>query len=70
MTNGNTYRASTYDTTTDGLKPGLGSVGGELDHPLGQFWRQPARESLVRRDDAQLDGYNAAAPDLDADGIR
>jgi len=39
MTNANAYCASTYNATADGLKPGLGFVGGELDHLLGQFLR-------------------------------
>lgn len=39
MTNANAYRVSTYNATTDGLKPGPGFVGGKLDHLLGQLLR-------------------------------
>lgn len=70
VTDADTYRVCTFDPAADSLKSGLGFVRGELDHLLGQFLWQPARESLVGRDNAQLDGHDAAAPDLDANGIR
>lgn len=64
------YTSSTSKCTVDGLKPGLGSIGSELDHLLGQFLRQPARKSLIWRDNAQFDGYNAASSNPDTNGIR
>ena len=53
----------------DGVEPGLGFVRGKLDHTLGQFLRQPTLESLIRRNNTEFNGYNAAC-DLDTNSLR
>lgn len=64
-----THRSGTNNTTADGLKPDLGFIGGEFNHFLGQFLRQPACEPLVGQNDTQFDGYNAAASNPNTNGI-
>ena len=52
MSHVTTYRPSTFNAAADGAKPGRRFIRCELDHLLGQFLREPARESLVGRNDA------------------